>query len=205
MLSLALGRPQTPYLRMLGNVAKVAIGFNDEFFVWHPRSCICRDRQRSTVHRARRCRPSDSVRGPIGDGTASSWSYSSVAGNNPYLFYTPPSYTGTTNWPLVVNLHGCNATDDTQMHSTQMNELADSEHFLIAYPDVNSRAINGDLTSMHRGAGGDVDIVAGITRQTMANYSVDAERVYLYLPHAGPSELAGACTYGCHGFHFDSR
>ncbi len=138
-----------------------------------------------------------------GNGTVHSWTYTSSSGTNPYLVYTPPSYRSGDSWPLYVNLHGCSTTAEQQMYSTGLNEVADSEQFLVVYPDVHEataggcwRAFFGDPASGQRGAGGDADIVAAITRATMERYTVDPERVYLMgMSSGGFQASAGGAAY----------
>jgi len=52
-----------------------------------------------------------------------------------YLLYAPAAYTGQEAWPLVINYHGFSSNAGSQMvkHS-KMNAVADTGHFLIAYP-----------------------------------------------------------------------
>jgi hypothetical protein len=52
-----------------------------------------------------------------------------------YLIYVPAAYDGQEAWPLVINYHGfqSNATNQMDIHS-KMNVIADSAHFLVAYP-----------------------------------------------------------------------
>lgn len=57
-----------------------------------------------------------------------------------FLLYQPSSYSDQQNWPLVLNLHGVGSNANEQMPFTGMNEVAEAEGFLVAYPN----AINGD-------------------------------------------------------------
>ena len=51
-----------------------------------------------------------------------------------YLLYVPNACTPDENWPLVINYHGFSTSAVFQMNYTQMNVVADTAHFLIAYP-----------------------------------------------------------------------
>ena len=52
-----------------------------------------------------------------------------------YLLYVPAAYDGQEAWPFVINYHGfnSNATNQMNIHS-KMNFVADTAHFLVAYP-----------------------------------------------------------------------
>ncbi|HQV33851.1 MAG TPA: PHB depolymerase family esterase, partial [Calditrichia bacterium] len=60
-----------------------------------------------------------------------------VAGDTrEYLLYIPSAYDGSEAWPLVFNFHGhqSNAANQMNTHS-KMNIIADTAHFLVAYPE----------------------------------------------------------------------
>lgn len=122
-----------------------------------------------------------------------------LSGTNSFQVYVPSSYDGFAAWPLVVVLHGCLTSADQMMHSSQMNEVADKGRFLVAYLDNGSacwRALFSDRASLQRGAGGDADKVAGMTKRAMSLYKVDAERVYLIGMSAGAFQTtATAAAY----------
>jgi polyhydroxybutyrate depolymerase len=52
-----------------------------------------------------------------------------------YILYVPESYEGGADWPLVINLHGYLGSAEQQMTYSDMNAVADMEHFLVAYPN----------------------------------------------------------------------
>lgn len=52
-----------------------------------------------------------------------------------YLLYVPNDYTGQEKWPLVINYHGWTSNAAAQMNThSKMNFIADTAHFLVAYP-----------------------------------------------------------------------
>ncbi|MCB9288985.1 MAG: T9SS type A sorting domain-containing protein [Lewinellaceae bacterium] len=51
-----------------------------------------------------------------------------------YLLYVPAAYDGGEDWPLVLNLHGYLWDGASQVWISGMNPVADTAHFLIAYP-----------------------------------------------------------------------
>ncbi|MBO2448697.1 hypothetical protein J4573_16465 [Actinomadura barringtoniae] len=117
-----------------------------------------------------------------GAGRVDQRTYHATTGDNSYLVYVPQGWNGAEKLPLYVMLHGCGSTADQQMNVSLLNPLADRERFMVAYPDNGGqcwRAVSNDKPSITRGGGGDADIVAGITREVIANYRINSERVYL--------------------------
>jgi poly(3-hydroxybutyrate) depolymerase len=112
-----------------------------------------------------------------------------ATGLNDYLVYVPNGWKKNDQVPLYVMVHGCGTTADQQMHANLLNPIADRERFIVAYPDNGGgcwRAVSDDAMvpateqmNIQRGAGGDVDIIAGITREVIDGYNVDTERVYM--------------------------
>jgi len=62
-----------------------------------------------------------------------------------YLLYIPDSYDGSEYWPLVINMHGYSLYPEQQMRIRYMNEVADTGHFLIAYPLGTLFYCNSDI------------------------------------------------------------
>jgi len=51
-----------------------------------------------------------------------------------YLLYVPAAYDGSEKWPLVINMHGYALSPEFQVDYSNMNAVADTAHFLVAYP-----------------------------------------------------------------------
>jgi hypothetical protein len=71
---------------------------------------------------------------PLPEGaTFEERTFSNDAGSRAYKLYVPSGYDGTAV-PLVVMLHGCTQSPDDFAAGTRMNELAEEQTFIVAYP-----------------------------------------------------------------------
>jgi amidase len=94
-----------------------------------------------------------------------------------YSLYIPEAYTGDTPWPLVVNMHGRYLTAADQIAFSGMNAVADTEEFLVVYPQGVGTPTGWNNLEEPEGAD-DVGFTGAMLDELEAIYSIDSSRVY---------------------------
>ncbi|MDB4937930.1 MAG: Poly(3-hydroxybutyrate) depolymerase [Labilithrix sp.] len=89
-----------------------------------------------------------------------------------------------TNTPLVVMLHGCTQTADDFAVATQMDDIAEKEGFVVAYPEQSADTIATRCYRWYEPAhqsrdAGEPKELADATDEVMKAHGVDPERVYV--------------------------
>lgn len=133
-------------------------------------------------------------------GAFSAGCFTNQVGTRDYKLYLPRGYHGQA-LPLVVMLHGCTQNPDDFAAGTNMNRLAEEQLFCVLYPAQpmtanNSKCWNWFKAEDQQREGGEPAILAGMTRQVIDTYGLDASRVYVAgLSAGGAMATTLAMTY----------
>ena len=131
---------------------------------------------------------------PAASGQFLSQRYSGHSGSRSYKLYIPSGET-TVALPLVVMLHGCTQGPDDFATGTRANRWAEDKRCFVVYPEqiqrANSHRCWNWFRPLDQQAGlGEPAIIAGIVRQVIGQYRIDAQRVYVAGLSAGGAMAA---------------
>ncbi|MFZ6732260.1 alpha/beta hydrolase family esterase [Undibacterium sp. Ji42W] len=126
-----------------------------------------------------------------------SGSYVNPHGKRSYKLYIPSGYNGDKGkaLPLIVMLHGCTQGPDDFATGTGMNLIAEQQQCLVVYPAQDQGANSSKCWNWFKAMDqqrdqGEPSLIAGITRDIMANYHVDADSVFIAGMSAGGAMAA---------------
>jgi poly(hydroxyalkanoate) depolymerase family esterase len=127
-------------------------------------------------------------------------SYVNSHGSRRYKLFIPSGDTGKP-LPLLVMLHGCLQDPDDFALGTRMNAIAEEQRIFVLYPEQSetanqTRCWNWFNAANQRRDQGEPSIIAGMTREVIRSYNIDARRVYIAGMSAGGAMAAiMAATY----------
>lgn len=104
--------------------------------------------------------------------------------NREYAIHVPNSYNGTVPAPLLLNFHGFGGSASDFMNETNMLALAESETFILCYPQGscdnsgsshwNPCPVGGD----NKSTADDLGFADAMITEIAEQYNVDMERIY---------------------------
>jgi Poly(3-hydroxybutyrate) depolymerase len=113
-----------------------------------------------------------------------------------YLLYVPSGYDRSRPTPLVISMHGAGLWGAAQRETSQWNNLADKQHFIVVYPS----GIGGKGVRIWRAELGpdlikDVRFISELIDTLETRYNIDPTRIYANgLSNGGGMSFALSCT-----------
>ena len=103
----------------------------------------------------------------------------SVSGSSKrtYILHVPPTYSTATTVPLMIALHGRTWTASSFRELSQLDQVADSKNFIIAYPDGEGTMWNAGNCCSTIGTD-DVTLISGMIDSISSKYNIDKTRVW---------------------------
>ncbi len=98
-----------------------------------------------------------------------------------YSIYVPASYDGTTNFPLLFNLHGGGGTNSVWQASSDMRPIADTADFILVYPQARPDPSDGNSFNWIPKVPGtfdDVPFFSSLIDTIASNYQIDQNKIY---------------------------
>ena len=98
-----------------------------------------------------------------------------------YSIYVPASYDGTTNFPLLFNLHGGGGTNSAWQVTSDMRPIADTADFILVYPQARPDPSDGNSFNWIPKVPGtfdDVPFFSSLIDTIANNYQIDQHRIY---------------------------
>lgn len=106
-----------------------------------------------------------------------------------FKIYVPSSYDGRPQ-PLIVMLHGAQQDPEDFAVGTGMNAFAEEQGYVVIYPEQSEstnplKCWNWFRPGDRRLESGETAMLVALTRETMARYNIDEDRVYVAGMSAG--------------------
>jgi len=123
---------------------------------------------------------STATSGPIHENASLNKSISVGGYKRIYSIYTPKSYTGNETLPLVIYFHSYDWSPKQDMKYTMLNQVADSNNFIIVYPSAvgNWNSGIGEITTIQTRDVNEVEFIDALIDHLGGIYNIDLDRVY---------------------------
>ena len=122
-------------------------------------------------------------------------SFVSSGDKRDYLLYVPRSYDPTRPTPLVISMHGAGLWGAAQRETSQWNELADSQGFIVVYPSgIGGKGVRSWHVEPGAGLMKDVRFISELIDTLKVSYNIDSTRIYANgLSNGGGMSFALSC------------
>jgi polyhydroxybutyrate depolymerase len=112
-----------------------------------------------------------------------------------YVLHVPHSYDRTTPTPLVISMHGGGMWGAAQRETSQWNEVADQDGFIVVYPSGTDYPRVWNAVRPGAGLTADVRFFSELIDTLQAEFNIDRARVYADgLSNGGGMAFVLSCT-----------
>ncbi|HEX9607250.1 MAG TPA: PHB depolymerase family esterase, partial [Gemmatimonadaceae bacterium] len=113
-----------------------------------------------------------------------------------YRLYVPKRYDPARPAPLVISMHGAGLWGAAQKETSQWNNLADREAFIVVYPSgIGGRGVRIWRAEPGPGLIKDVRFISELIDTLKASYNIDSSRIYANgLSNGGGMSFVLSCT-----------
>jgi polyhydroxybutyrate depolymerase len=113
-----------------------------------------------------------------------------------YLLYVPRSYDRLRPTPLVISIHGAGLWGAVQKETSQWNNLADEQRFIVVYPSgLGGKGVRVWRAEPGPGLAKDVRFISELIDTLKASYNIDTTRIYANgLSNGGGMSFVLSCT-----------
>ncbi|HEV7838955.1 MAG TPA: PHB depolymerase family esterase [Gemmatimonadaceae bacterium] len=113
-----------------------------------------------------------------------------------YLLHVPRSYDRRSPTPLVISMHAAGLWGAAQKETSQWNDLADSQRFIVVYPSgIGGKGVRIWRAEPGSGLVKDVRFISELIDTLKTSYNIDSTRIYANgLSNGGGMSFALSCT-----------
>jgi polyhydroxybutyrate depolymerase len=114
-----------------------------------------------------------------------------------YIYYIPDSAPDDEPLPLVFALHGFTQNASQMMNGSRFNEVADTAHFIVVYPNGINNAWNTNTGLPGGSTANDIGFINALMDTLILNHKADPNRIYTCgFSNGGFMSHALACQSG---------